>query len=328
MDANKTGKFIADLRKEQNLTQTQLAEKLFVSDKAISRWETGRGFPDINSLENLADALDISVAELLKGQRINENVSREEVNEITISSLTLFKGMLRSRKSLGILAGFILSLVVLVILLVYLNSPIHIQGSANALKVEKLSEGRVVAILNSSAAGIDIEKSQDPDTGTSIITFVSCYDTLWHRLFEKKQEMIVTLGQEAELGNVYYYPGMKEDELIYSSSKNNSWQGIVTLPRLVYHYWIMLGIVLTIIGIILYLVLRKTRFRKRVHFLMMLPAAFAVSMLVLLSGKGNIYNAAYYFSGILLLTFLIYGLLWILYYLKTVKTAKKKADNS
>ena len=325
MDANKTGKFIADLRKEQNLTQSQLAEQLYVSDKAVSRWETGRGFPDINSLENLTAALDVSVAELLKGERISENVSREEVNEITTSGLTLFKEMLRSRKALGILAGFILSLVVLVILLVYLNSPIHLQGSANTLKIEKLSEGRVVAILNPSAAGIDIEKSQDPDTGTSI-TFVSCYDTIWHRLFEKKQEMIVTLGQEAELGNVYYYPGLEEDELIYSSGKKDSRQGVITLPRLVYHYWIMLGMVLTVIGIILYLAFRKTRFRKRVHFLMMLPAAFTVSMLVLLLEKRTIYNAAYYFTGILLLTFLIYGLLCILYYLKTGKAAKKLVD--
>ena len=322
MDANKTGKFIADLRKEQNMTQIQLAEKLCVSDKAVSRWETGRGFPDINSLENLADALNVSAAELLKGQRINENVSREEVNEITTSGLTLFKEMLRSRKALGILAGFIMSLVVIVILLVYLNSPIHLQGSADTLKIEKLSEGRVVAILSPSAAGIDIDSVKDPDTG-AVSTFVSCYDTLWHRLFEKKQETIVTLGQETELGNVYYYPGLGEDELIYSAGKKDSWKEVITLPRLVYNYWIMLSVVLTIIGIVLYLALRKTRFRKRMHFLMMLPAAFAVSILVLLLGKRNIYNAAYYFTGILLLTFLIYGLFWILYYLKTVKTAKK-----
>ena len=326
MDANKTGKFIADLRKEQNLTQSQLAEKLYVSDKAVSRWETGRGFPDINSLEDLAGTLNVSVAELLKGERISENISREEVNDITTSGLTLFKGMLHSRRALGILAGFVLSLVVLVILLVYLNSPIHLQGSADALKVEKLSEGRVVAIMNPSAAGIDIEKVKDPDTGY-VSTFVSCYDTVWHRLFEKKQETIVTLGQEAELGNVYYYPGLEEDELIYSLGRKDYWQGVVTLPRLVYHYWIMLGVVLTIIGIILYLALRKTRFRKRMHFLMMLPVAFTVSMLVLLLGKRNIYNATYYFTGILLLAFLIYGLLWILYYLKTVKTTKKQADN-
>ena len=50
MNTEKTGKLIADLRKEKNLTQGELAELLHVSDKAISRWETGRGFPDINNL--------------------------------------------------------------------------------------------------------------------------------------------------------------------------------------------------------------------------------------------------------------------------------------
>ena len=53
MNATSTGTFIATLRKEQGLTQHQLAERLLVSDKAISRWETGRGLPDLDNLEAL-----------------------------------------------------------------------------------------------------------------------------------------------------------------------------------------------------------------------------------------------------------------------------------
>ena len=59
MNTEKTGEFIAELRKEKQLTQSQLATAIHVSDKAISRWETGRGLPDIDNLEALSDYLDV-----------------------------------------------------------------------------------------------------------------------------------------------------------------------------------------------------------------------------------------------------------------------------
>lgn len=70
MNAAKTGELIARLRKEMNLTQKELAEKLAVTDKAISRWETGKGLPDTALLEPLAAVLGISVGELLAGERL------------------------------------------------------------------------------------------------------------------------------------------------------------------------------------------------------------------------------------------------------------------
>lgn len=71
MDAAKTGQLIAALRKEMNLTQKDLAEQLQVTDKAVSRWETGKGFPDTALLEPLAAVLGISVGELLAGERLS-----------------------------------------------------------------------------------------------------------------------------------------------------------------------------------------------------------------------------------------------------------------
>lgn len=65
-----TASVIRTLRENQHLTQAQLAERLAVSDKTISKWETGRGLPDISLLEPLARALQVSVAELLAGERI------------------------------------------------------------------------------------------------------------------------------------------------------------------------------------------------------------------------------------------------------------------
>ena len=69
MDPKTTGQFISFLRKEKGMTQKQLSEKLNLSDKAISRWETGRGFPDIESLQALSNEFYVSINELLYGKR-------------------------------------------------------------------------------------------------------------------------------------------------------------------------------------------------------------------------------------------------------------------
>lgn len=65
-----TGSMIRRLREERRMTQAELAQKLSVSDKTISKWETGKGFPDISLLEQLAEALQISVIELLSGSDV------------------------------------------------------------------------------------------------------------------------------------------------------------------------------------------------------------------------------------------------------------------
>ena len=76
MDRYLTGATIKGLREKQCLTQAQLAERLAVSDKAVSKWETGAGYPDITLLEPIAQALRVSVAELLAGAAVqNANVS-------------------------------------------------------------------------------------------------------------------------------------------------------------------------------------------------------------------------------------------------------------
>ena len=71
-----TGEVIREMRQQKKMTQLQLAEHLGVTDKTVSKWETGKGYPDIALLEPIADAFQISVTELISGNRIkNENVS-------------------------------------------------------------------------------------------------------------------------------------------------------------------------------------------------------------------------------------------------------------
>ena len=73
MDQIKIGRFIAKLRKEQKMTQFDLATKIGVTDRAVSKWENGRGLPDISLISALCEALEISIDELLEGERVEDS---------------------------------------------------------------------------------------------------------------------------------------------------------------------------------------------------------------------------------------------------------------
>lgn len=81
MDQKKIGSFLRELRKEQRITQEDLAEKLNVSSRMISRWETGSNMPDISLLIEIADFFDVSIPEIINGERKSEKMD-EEVKEV------------------------------------------------------------------------------------------------------------------------------------------------------------------------------------------------------------------------------------------------------
>ena len=72
MDNMKTGALIAQMRKEKGMTQKALADSIGVSNAAVSKWETGKGFPDISLLEPLSNALGLTVSEILAGERLED----------------------------------------------------------------------------------------------------------------------------------------------------------------------------------------------------------------------------------------------------------------
>lgn len=88
MDLKVSGKFIAEQRKAKNLTQVKLAEILLVSEKTISKWECGNGFPDTTLILPLCKALDISANELLSGKKLSTEEYKKEAesNLITLKS--------------------------------------------------------------------------------------------------------------------------------------------------------------------------------------------------------------------------------------------------
>ena len=105
MNQQLTGKFISHKRKEKNLTQEQLAEKLGVSNKTISKWETGRCMPDYSVVKNLCDELDITVAELMDGENAPEKSTRTYDDE---QILDLLRRTQELEKQKNLLYGVIL----------------------------------------------------------------------------------------------------------------------------------------------------------------------------------------------------------------------------
>ena len=81
MDYNKIGEFIASERKAKNLTQLQLAKRLYVTDRAVSKWECGRSLPDSSIMLELCEALDICVNELLTGEELEMKTYNKQAEE-------------------------------------------------------------------------------------------------------------------------------------------------------------------------------------------------------------------------------------------------------
>ena len=86
MNQDKIGKFICELRKEKNLSQYQLADLIPISRQGVSKWERGKTIPDTQTLIRLSEIFDVSINELLKGERLKNN-SIEELEETTLSIL-------------------------------------------------------------------------------------------------------------------------------------------------------------------------------------------------------------------------------------------------
>lgn len=127
MDAEKLGAFIAENRKANGMTQADLAAKLQVTDKAVSRWERGIGFPDINTIEPLAHALGVSVLEIMKSEKMESNLySDAEAVEMMKSAVEIEK---ENRKQAHTATGLAVFTTILVAVLAWLAGFGNLGGS-------------------------------------------------------------------------------------------------------------------------------------------------------------------------------------------------------
>ena len=115
MEAERFGSFVAQRRRERGMTQATLASELHVTDKAISRWEQGVGFPDIENIEPLADALGVSIVELMRAERTEEQtMTTDEAEDACAKVLDITKAQ-QERETKDVVA-LIASLAVLTLL--------------------------------------------------------------------------------------------------------------------------------------------------------------------------------------------------------------------
>lgn len=152
MDQIKIGKFIAEQRKKNNLTQAQLAEKLNITDRAISKWENGRAMPDSSLMLDLCSELKISVNELLCGEVIEMNNYNEKLENNLVDMVKQKEEADRKMLRLEIIVGYMSSITFLisifiasyvampkwlVVLLIAFGAATFAVGVFNCLKIEQ-----------------------------------------------------------------------------------------------------------------------------------------------------------------------------------------------
>ena len=154
MDYNKVGKFITLERKATNLTQATLAEKLFVSEKTVSKWENGKGLPDTNILPKLCEIFGVSINELLNGERIVSenyvNKAEQKLLELQNAKVQADKHLLTMEIVLGVFSVlFLLAMCIVAsvitmqewvrIVLIVVGVIMCLFGSMFALKIEQVA---------------------------------------------------------------------------------------------------------------------------------------------------------------------------------------------
>ena len=154
MDQIKIGKFIADERKRKGYTQKQLSEKLEISDKTISKWERGNGFPEVSLLLPLCNELEITVNELLSGERVSEEDYRKKAEE---NMVNLVREAQESKKKI-ILSAIVVGLTIIAALPLFMIS--GLLEMENWLRVTIIIIGGVVFF-----GGIAVACVLDRDAG-------------------------------------------------------------------------------------------------------------------------------------------------------------------
>lgn len=144
MDQEKIGKFIANCRKEKNITQQELAEKLGVSDRTIGNWENGRNMPDLSLFKPLCQELDITLNDLISGEKVKEKEYQEKLEENIINTINYTNKKIENRNNF--------------IGLLFIAFGILISVTAIAIFPSESSWGSIYSILGAIISLIGISK--------------------------------------------------------------------------------------------------------------------------------------------------------------------------
>lgn len=142
MDAKKLGRFIAERRKELDMTQNTLAQKLHVTDKAVSRWERGVGLPDIQNLEPLAEILEVGLVELMQAQRNEkEEISTREAEKLLSDTISMSNAAGRAARWIGFSILFCFAAVAALLLGVWITDGAMVRNSVASIVLGLLAWG-------------------------------------------------------------------------------------------------------------------------------------------------------------------------------------------
>ncbi len=188
MNSEKIGKFIAELRKEKGLTQLELGNKLYVTDKAVSKWERGLSFPDISLLEKLASELDVTIEEILLGHRkVKEKIDvKEEIEKIE-------KEIKRKQKNrTKILVITIITIIIILLYTIFRNTYLgfdtvkvkyaHMEEKEISLGIPKLSfmkkyNDRSYSFKNLRSSNVIEKELKDY---LKELEYLTCNDTIYY----------------------------------------------------------------------------------------------------------------------------------------------------
>lgn len=169
MEQEKIGKFIQTLRKEKNLTQAELAEKLNITDRAVSKWERGKSMPDSSIMLKLCEILGISVNELLMGEKIKEEEIRKVTDINLVKSLTVVE---KNRKKYRIITGIVLGLLIIGIVLfgcyIYVWNGVIRLEYADQLLLNYVKDGKFISI---DMRGDNLSQREVVDKGDTVYIF-------------------------------------------------------------------------------------------------------------------------------------------------------------
>ena len=142
MDQIKIGKFISETRKTLGITQRQLADALYISDKTVSKWECGKGLPEVSLMLPLCEELRITVNELLTGEKIEETEYKKKAEE-NMMNLVQENQENRKRMALSVICGVItvIAVAALVVIAAYIDLPVIARAAVIAVALAVAAAG-------------------------------------------------------------------------------------------------------------------------------------------------------------------------------------------
>lgn len=183
MDQIKIGHFIADTRKAKNLTQRQLADALSISDKTVSKWETGKGLPDVSLMLPLCRALEITVNDLLTGEKVSASDYQTKAEE---NMMDLIKENQENKKRMVLSAICGTITVIAVCSLVVIASCLELPAAVRILLI-LLALATAVAGVG-AAAVLDAQAGyyECPACGATFVPTLSAYVKGYHTLTRRR----------------------------------------------------------------------------------------------------------------------------------------------